>query len=50
MDTNTAMIYLAGIVAVACLVGLIIILKGDVEAGGRAGTNEFFLKAKERKR
>jgi hypothetical protein len=50
MDTLTGMVYLAGIAVFAYLARLLIVERGDFEAGGRAGTSEFFLKAKARKK
>jgi hypothetical protein len=50
MDTNTTVVCVAGIVAAVCLAWLLIIKRGDFEIGGRAGTGEFFLKAKQRKK
>ena len=50
MDITTAVVWLVGIVAIVYMVHLVITKKGDLEAGGRAGTSEFFLKAKERRK
>ena len=50
MDTPTAVVLVVGIAVFAYLMRLLITERGDFEAHERAGTNEFFVKAKERKK
>jgi hypothetical protein len=50
MDLNTTIVLVTGFLVLAYVVTLLITWKGDFEAGGRTGTAEFFVKAKERKK
>jgi hypothetical protein len=50
MDFNTVVVCLAIVAAAVYVVRLLVREGGDFEAGGRAGSGEFFVKAKTRKR
>jgi hypothetical protein len=45
MEMNAAVVGTVAILVVAYVLTLVIVKKGDFEAGGRTRTGEFFLKA-----
>jgi hypothetical protein len=50
MAIDANVVSLVAIVVIGFVFTLVILKKGDFEAGGRTPTGEFFVKAKERKR
>jgi len=50
MDILTAVVWIVGMLIAAYIVRLLILHRGDFEAGGRTINGEVFVKAKERKK
>jgi hypothetical protein len=50
MGIDASVVSVVAVVVFGYVLTLIIVKKGDFEAGGRTPTGEFFVKAKERKK